>query len=239
MKNLRRSGPFAERPYFEAAEIEEICREALSSVGLYPAEPRAIRIDRFIEKRFAVDPVYEELPKGVLGYTEFGPNGVQRVVISRALDDEGSQTAERRIRTTLAHEGGHGLLHAHLFALGARGASLFGEGMDPRRPKIMCREEGPAEPGRAVSRSKSYDGRWWEYQANQAIGGLLLPRPLVERSVSALTEERGSFGRRTLSASCRAEAVSTLTDVFNVNAAVAKIRLEELYPAAEDAQLTL
>ncbi len=237
MKNLRRFGPFAERPYFEPAEIEEICREALASVSLYPAEPSPVRIDRFIEKRFGIAPVYEELPKGVLGYTEFGPKGVQRIVISRALDDEGSQTAERRIATTLAHEGGHGLLHAHLFALGARGASLFGDEVDSLRPKIMCRQEG--SPQQAPVRGKRYDGRWWEFQANQAIGGLLLPRSLVERSLLSLTEETGSFGRRILQAARRDDAVRVLAEVFNVNPVVAGIRLDELYPTAGAAQLTL
>lgn len=183
MKNLRASaGPFAERPYFEPAEIEEICREALCSVALYPAEPSPVRIDRFVEKRFGVHPIYEDLPSGLLGYTEFGANGIQRIVIGRALDDEGTRTAERRVSTTLAHEGGHGLLHAHLFALGVDVASLFGEGMDVRGSKIMCRSEVlPADGG---SRPRKYDGRWWEFQANQAIGGLLLPGPLVERCLA-------------------------------------------------------
>ncbi len=237
MKNLRRAGPFAERPFFEPAEIEEICREALCSVALYPAEPGPIRIDRFIEKRFGVPPAYDELPKGVLGYTEFGRNGVQRVVVSRALDDEGSQTAERRIATTLAHEGGHGLLHAHLFAFGAGGASLFGDEVDSRSPKIMCREE--SAPRQAPARGKSYDGRWWEFQANQAIGGLLLPRSLVERSIESLTEKTGSLGRRMLQALRREKAARILVEIFNVNPMVAKIRLDELYPASESAQLTL
>lgn len=238
MKTYRASaGPFTERPYFEPAEIEEICREALASVGLNPAEPSPIRIDRFIEKRFGIHPVYENLPDGLLGYTEFGPNGVQKIVIARVLDEEGNRTAERRISTTLAHEGGHGLLHAHLFALGVDVGSLFGEGMDVRGPKIMCRGEGlPAHGG---SSPRKYDGRWWEFQANRAIGGLLLPRSLVELCLASLVEEKGSFKRRVLDASRREEAVRVLTDVFDVNPAVAKIRLDEVYPTADGAQLTL
>src|SRR5574341_1484540 len=238
MKNLRASGgPFVERPYFEPAEIEEICREALCSVDLYPVEPSPVRIDRFVEKRFGVHPVYEDLPKGLLGYTEFGTNGVQRIVIARTLDEEGNRTAERRISATLAHEGGHGLLHAHLFALGVDAGSPFGEGMDVQGPKIMCR--GEVLPTYGGSRPRSYDGRWWEFQANRTIGGLLLPRPLVERCLAGLVEERGSFGRRFLDAPRREEAARALTDVFDVNPVVAKIRLDEVYPAADGEQLTL
>jgi hypothetical protein len=238
MKNLRASGgPFAERPYFKPAEIEEICREALCAVDLYPTEPSPVRIDRFAEKRFGVHPIYEDLPKNLLGYTEFGANGVQRIVIARALDDEGSRTAERRISTTLAHEGGHGLLHAHLFALGVNASSLFGEGRDVRGPKIMCRDETLTSS--VGSAPNKYDGRWWEFQANQAIGGLLMPRALVERCLAELVEEKGSFGRRLLDASRREEAVRVLADVFDVNPRVAKIRLGEVYPEADGAQLTL
>src|SRR5260221_6461200 len=114
MMNLRRkSGPFQERPYYEPHEIERICEDALHQVDLFPSSPGPIRIDRFIEKRFDVTPVYEDLDKGILGFTEFGPKGVQLVVVARALDEEGTKAAERRLRTTLAHEARHGLLHDH------------------------------------------------------------------------------------------------------------------------------
>src|SRR5215469_3466455 len=121
MKNFRsKSGPFREQPYYALSEIEAICTDELQKLSLLPLEPSPIRIDRFVEKRFQVQPRYENLPRGLLGFTRFGPKGVEEVVVSKALDDEGTQSAERRLRTTLAHESGHGLLHAHLFALGAR-----------------------------------------------------------------------------------------------------------------------
>src|SRR5690348_9329428 len=136
-----RLGPFAQRPYYELPEIERLCGDALKSVGLLPTSPEAIRIERFIEKYFRVSPSYELLPAGVLGFTEFGSNGVKAIVVTTALDSEGSIGAERRIRTTLAHEGGHGLLQGHLFALGERPRGLFEVGHE-HGPKIMCRNEG-------------------------------------------------------------------------------------------------
>ncbi len=35
-------------------------------------------------------------------------------------------------------------------------------------------------------RKKAYDGRWWEWQANRAIGGLLLPKNLVNSALEGM-----------------------------------------------------
>ena len=128
MKHLRsNAGPFAERPYYKDQEIEHICGDALRKVALFPSSPQAIRIDRFIEKYFSVVPAYEDLPEGVLGLTRFGQSGVQEVVVAKSLDEDTGTVAERRVRTTLAHEGGHGLLHTHLFVLATPSRNLFGD----------------------------------------------------------------------------------------------------------------
>ncbi len=132
MKTFRsKTGPFKERPYYTNEDIENICHDELRAVDLYPLSPSPIRIDRFVEKRFVVTVVYEELADGVLGFTKFGPKGVQGIVVARSLDD-GGIPSERRIRTTLAHEAGHGLLHAHLFLSVREEDSLFGDFSDPK-----------------------------------------------------------------------------------------------------------
>jgi hypothetical protein len=137
-----KAGPFAEQPFYEPFEIESICVDELQKLNLYPSDPAPIRIDRFIEKRFGVAPTYEDLPHGLLGFTLFGEKGVEKIVVAKSLDDEGTRPAERRLRTTLAHEAGHGLLHAHLFVLGSRPDSLFGDGLAHDAQKILCREGG-------------------------------------------------------------------------------------------------
>jgi len=234
MKSYRaKSGPFAERPYYTDADIENICTDEMRKLELYPTTPSPVRIDRFIEKRFSVTPEYDELPDGILGLTRFGANGVQGIVIARELDEEGTLTAERRIRTTMAHEAGHGLLHAHLFLTATREKSLFGDFTDPKVPKVLCRDM----PGSAAR--PGYDGRWWEYQANRTIGPLLMPRPLVQLALEPLLERAGSLGGYTLQAPRREEAIRMLATTFQVNPAVARIRLEELYPVADTAQLRL
>ncbi len=106
MKTLRATrGPFAEQPFYEDEEIESICTDELRAVKLLPDRPEAIRIDRFIEKRFKVVPEYRDLGQDILGLTQFNPKGVRAVIVARALEDEGTEVAERRIRSTLAHEG--------------------------------------------------------------------------------------------------------------------------------------
>jgi hypothetical protein len=182
MKTFRdnRGGPFRERPYYELEDIERMCIEELNAQGLLPREPAAIRIDRFIEKRFGVITEYEDLPDGVLGYSRFGSRGLEAVVISRPLAENRSTAAERRVTTTLAHEAGHALLHGHLFALGRPPRALF-EGQ-VTGPKILCRTDSVAG---GTSRPK-YDGQWWEFQANQAIGAFLLPRFLVQKALLSL-----------------------------------------------------
>lgn len=232
MKNFRaKSGPFKERPYYSGQEVERICEDTLRGVDLYPATPQPIRIDRLIEKHFKVTPTYEDLGAGVLGLTRFGPKGVQAVIVARALDAEESVTAERRIRTTLAHEAGHGLLHAHLFALGMEVQPLFGDLSDPSAPKVLCREE--SNPSGKDSRSYS----WWEYQANLAIGAFLLPRSLVEAAIDPLLSESGMLRTKILEPASRDKASKLLAETFNVNPVVVRIRLQEMYP--HDGQLHL
>ena len=237
MKTFRSSGLFAEQPYYTQAEIEQICVDELQKSGLYPSEPAPIRVDRFIEKRFGIRPSYEDLPAGLLGFTRFGDTGVEEIVVSRALDEEGSRAAERRLRSTLAHEGGgHGLLHAHLFALGLDLRPLLADALDSQKPKILCRIGGIA--GIGSSKIKKYDGRWWEFQANQAMGAMLLPRKLVVGALEPILAV-GSLGQRVLQPTQVEEAALLLAEVFDVNPVVARIRIEGLYPETKSGQLTL
>ncbi len=229
-------GPFAEAVYYTPKDVESICADELQNVGLYPTEPGPVRIERFIKKRFNVDPVYDDLPSGVLGYTEFGKSGVLAVYVSRALSEDGRKVSERRLSTTLAHEAGHGLLHAHLFALGVdQVAGLLRDGLDAQKPRILCRD-GEVGESRA---SRRYDGRWWEHQANMTIGALLMPRRLVEVAVGPHLQEEGSFGRKTLPAPRRAQVTRDLAALFEVNPIVAEIRLQQVFPPAGDGQLSL
>ena len=220
-----RSAPSSKQPYFTPSQIDQICCDELRKEGLFPGAPEAIRIDRFIEKRFRVSPQYEDLPAGVLGFTRFGKNGVKAVVISAALDAEGGKVAERRVRTTMAHEAGHGLLHAHLFALDEIPLHLFDKDSHSG-DQILCRDVQGDE-----QKASRYDGRWWEFQANRAMGGLLCPRPLVHEAMRPFLVSAGLLGVEVLDEKRREESVRTLADIFEVNPVVARIRVNELFPA--------
>lgn len=233
MKTFRsKSGPFSERPHFEESEIDRICVDELRKQGLYPSSPEAIRIDRFVEKRFGIVPQYESLPDGVLGFTKFSGKGVEAIVISEALDAEGSRVAERRVRTTLAHEAGHGFLHAYLFALDEKPLHLF-DADSHADHKILCRDVQGEE-----RKNRNYDGRWWEFQANRAMGSLLCPRALVHEALKPFLVPSGSLGAVTLDEPRRELAARALADIFDVNPVVAKIRITEVYPV-ETGQLYL
>ena len=234
MKNYRSNkGPFKERPYFTDEEIETTCIDALRGVDLLPSKPQPIRIDRFIEKHFKITASYQPLEKGVLGLTVFGKAGVKEIVVSSEIDEGGTAASERLVRSTLAHEAGHGLFHTHLFAFDDLSTPLFGDQSDPAQPKVLCRDVGGV--GRAAS-GRKYDGAWWEYQANKAIGALLLPKHLVVALVEEFCVPSGLLGLKEFDSTREREAVRLLMETFDVNAPVAEIRLRQLYPVGEGMQ---
>lgn len=232
---MRVPGGIARRPCYKDDEIERIAETELDRVGLLPSSPQAIRIERFVEKRFNIGGVqYEALPPGVLGYTRFGPNGVESIVVARQLTEEETRVAERRINTTLAHEAGHGLLHAHLFVLDRFSDSLFGDEDDVTSDRILCRDDVDL-----VGRRRTYDGRWWEYQANRMIGALLLPRTLVRVALEPFLVPTGNLGLPMLPSERSRDAVRMLSDIFDVNPVVVEIRVQQLFGSAGSSQLVL
>ena len=235
MKTIRTSaGPFIERPFYKDQEIERICSDALAESGFLPAEPGPVRIDRFIEKRFNVPIIFEVLSAKVLGFTEFGSNGVEAIHVAEPTGER-STAAERRINSTLAHEAGHGLMHAHLFALNLDHGQLFNSDPDVTRTRVLCRDGEHPVP---VAQKRKYDGRWWELQANRAIGAFLLPELLFRRFVDTFAEPAGKLGTRVLPHQRREEVIRAAAETFDVNPAAARVRLDMVFPD-RPGQLTL
>src|SRR6266699_3361856 len=131
------SGPFPFQLYFEdLAEIDEICLEALKTQSLLPSRPAPIRIERFVEKEFKTALRYEDLGPDNLGCTIFNSSGaVEAILVSRSLEEQNTTPARRRVRSTVAHEAGHGLLHGSLFV-----EDNFPNLGDNQR-RILCRSE--------------------------------------------------------------------------------------------------
>lgn len=229
------SSPFGQEIYLKKSEIDAICEDALREAGLLPSSPEPVRIERFVEKHFSCRLVYEEVAEGVLGCTAFKPDGgIALVAVSPALDD-GSDTGRRRSRSTSAHEAGHCLMHPILFMTAGNQEyfDLAATGnVDFKERRILCRSEDFR-----ISKPIGYDGKWWEYQANRAIGGLLLPKKLMIESLKPYLKPAGLLGLEVLPAESRTDAERHIANVFDVNPIVARIRLSETYP--ESSQHTL
>jgi hypothetical protein len=221
-------GPFKEGLFLTDDEIEATCVDELQRQGLMPPSPQAIRIERFIEKRFGFSPSYEDLPSGVVGLTRFGAHGPQEIVVSNELEADQSTPAMRRVRTTFAHEVGHALFHAQLFVLG-QGQQPFGDWSDKAKPMVLCRD----------GERRGYQGEWWELHANKAMASLLMPKRLVQAALATITVPAGSLGARVIPNGQRESAVRMLADIFDVNPVVARYRLDAIIPAVSSSQLSL
>lgn len=230
----RQSGPFEETLYFRPQEIDEMCLEALRVSGFLPSSPEPVNIERFVEKHFQCLIGYEDLPSGVLGYTAFSKTGKVIAVGVSSKIEEGTEISERRIRSTWAHEAGHCLMHAVLFMEMGSQNSLGLTGQQPSniiKDRILCRHEHID-----ASAKKSYNGLWWEWQANRAITAFLLPRHLVRKAIESSLVNASVTNSPKLPAERRRDVELAVAKVFEVNPVVARIRLGEMFPN-NDAQL--
>ncbi len=222
------SGLFKQTMYFTKDDIDQMCLEALKKAALLPDQPSAIRIDRFVEKHFQSQIIYDDMKDGVLGCTAFKPNGaVEAVFVASSLED-GTVAGKRRERSTLAHESGHGLMHSLLFMDDGCRQSLSGfedQNLNIKDRRILCREADFRNTS-----EKKFDGRWWEYQANRAIGGFLLPKRLVVKAIEPFLSVSGGLGIKILTATAFNQAQAEVAKIFDVNPVVAGIRLREMYP---------
>jgi hypothetical protein len=189
---------------------------------------RGVDVEAILERVYKVSPDYVDLPPGVLGRTNFHPDGRLEVQVSRELSDaaEIDPVARRRLRRTLAHECAHIVEHRHLHVPELLMPSLFGEA--PREiPKVLCRQEAvesfknPGAPG--------YDGQWWEYQANRGMASLLLPKYETAEYLRGLLVGKGLTSiERALAAGRTEEVVREVMAAFDVSRQVVVFRLQEL-----------
>jgi hypothetical protein len=212
--------------YFKDHEIESMCVEALKNSRFMPDEPGAVDIESFVEAHFETNLDFgTSIEKGVLGYTLFDKKGKIRLVgVAPELANDTSVIGSRRCRATVAHEAGHCLMHPILFMEDS--TQQLHENLDFQQSRILCRKG---------DFTGKYDGRWWEVQANKAIGEFLLPRHLVKMAVKDFLTPKGTLGLEVLDGDRREEAVQHVADTFDVNLTPARIRLAAMFPdAGED-----
>lgn len=222
-----KSGRFRERLYFDDNEFDQMMNEARAKAGSDVFnEGAGIDVDRVLMKAFGIEADYVDLPVGVLGRTVFDSMGQARVELSRYLDEAASndKLARRRLRTTLAHEVGHVACHPTLFIEDTVTLSLFPEDDTNKGEGILCREVSIGNYN-----EKRYRGEWWEYQANQCMASLLLPRELFNDKVRTAIEsvDVGSFDDAVRSGNGE-KVVTSLANCFDVSQEVVLYRLREL-----------
>ncbi len=182
---IDRRGRMPYRLWYEEAEIEAIMESELRRAGTIRQRGRpATDIDLFVERHLGVVPQYVWLPSGVLGATEFSAEGSVQIQLSSelSLKAERDPGAEHRLRTTLAHEAAHVLLHRALFLKESK--AMFG-GRRTRRE--LCRD--------VRFSARAYTGEWWEWQANRGMAALLLPRPVVQAWLDAWRADHPGRGQ--------------------------------------------
>ena len=223
------TGPFTRRIFYSEQQIERICSSALESVNLLPLKPEPIRIDRFIQLYFNIEEDYEALDPGIMGCAVFTRQGLSKILISRILSEDSTTSGQRRLRSTLAHEAAHGLLHKdlHIEKL-ARDSSMESftelgpEYQSVREDGFQCRAELDLEKN---SSANSFE--WWEYQANLGMASLLLPLSLVLPFAREQLED--TFIRPEEFPGRIKEIENKVSDLFHVRRKMVEIRLRRYW----------
>jgi Zn-dependent peptidase ImmA (M78 family) len=228
--------PWGSQVYFTVDEFETMmdCLRDKSGQDCFQ-EGSGVDVDLVLLKAFEIEPDFVPLPSGILGRTRFWPDGRAVIEVSRDLADaaEGDDIARKRVRTTLAHEGGHVCCHRGLFLRDVATFSLFGHcDTDDSRSTILCREETVV--------NRHYQGEWWEYQANRCMAALLMPKGFLREKVGV---QLSHHSLPTFDEAIKAEKavviIRNLCDVFDVSQQVMLYRLQDLGYVPDELQRRL
>lgn len=231
--------PFSRKVFIPDGRIERICGDALRSANLLPDKPSAIRIDRFIEKYFGIEIEYDDLSarfgEGVMGACRFKRDGsVAQILVEQTLAEEDSKLAEKVVRSTMAHEAGHGLLHGDLFAEKFQAdAEIESSGIVGRQKREGLLPDGFACRGLGGSAQAANRYDWWEVQANRAMAALLLPKSLVSQFLDSIMFPLQSVGGRTIIPDFK-DVRSMVADRFEVSLTMAGFRIEAEYQSRRE-----
>jgi hypothetical protein len=155
------SGRFPRRPHYEPAELDSLCADLLSQLRqARPATREALSTDDLtvlIEQHAADLDLYAELPPELDAVTDFARDARPRVRVAARLSAHARHAY--RLRTTLAHELAHVVLHNFIW--------WFDPGVpfDPAALSPRCalrqragdwnvRATSPARPSRGVGETE-------------------------------------------------------------------------------------
>jgi len=168
----------------------------------------ALDIERFIDEglqkdRVEFDPEAGDLPKGVLGATQFNQDGSRLIKINVDLYRQRKLPAQRgRYRFTCAHESFHALFHSKLFKKDGR---------------LICSSHHIRED---MVESISGHSDFTEWQANRGAAALLMPRAIFEENVKRI--------RSTSTGMILDNLIVGLATRFDVSKQSVQIRLQTL-----------
>ncbi|MBV9322477.1 MAG: ImmA/IrrE family metallo-endopeptidase [Chloroflexi bacterium] len=195
------TGRFPRRPHYETDELESVCADLrLELHQVRSTREAAITTDDLsvlVEHHAADLDLYAELAPEFDGVTDFARDARPRIRIAARLASQARFA--HRLRTTLAHELAHVVLHNFIWWFDP------GVAFDPHALSPRC-----------ALRTRSVD--WMEWQANYCAGALLVPASQLE-SVAEPVWERSSRGRA---------LIRSVQARFEVSAQVATIRLRQL-----------
>ena len=214
------SSPWGVRVWYDDAEFDLMMDELRTRARLSKFEPgRGIDVEQILLDVYNVSPDFGETDERTLGRSTFHTDGRLEVSVSRTLSDaaESDHVARRRLRSTLAHECAHIVLHQHLHVAPATGY-LFEPPVSA--PKVLCRSA-------TIDRLQGVD--WWEFQANRGMACLLLPKALLTASVREAIKALGATDVRELLRAGQSELlVRQLMNEFDVGMEMTIYRLQDL-----------
>lgn len=232
------TGPFRKWPFFQSDEIEQMAADDLRAHRLFPDRPREVDVDSLVQKLFGFTPTYLDPGDRILGCIRFGAKKPEVIIIAEELAEIGSETTEHRRRSTLAHEIGHGRLHAGPFTelvQAKRGGSAteYVRSPDSCRPAIACRAADIREHELAGAPGLSGLSTWErmaEWQANRYMAAVLAPARLVRLAVGEQLGVTEIHAPIALDETQRTQLAPQLSRLFNVSRQLAVFRLAELFP---------
>ena len=213
------TGRFAERPYYDATELDQDCEYLIASF-LNRRRGRTLplhtdELTLLIEQEgSSLDSCVDLSTYGpdVEGMTVFRPGQNPEVSISERLS---APHRENRLRSTLAHEYGHVRYHGPLWE-SKYASRLFDTGTAER---VICKRDtilGPDGPD------------WMEWQAGYVSGAILMPAGAVRRLVADICGPRGWHSAVSLTSPHAAVIITAVATAFLASEEAARVRLVKL-----------
>ena len=234
MKNrinkAKETGPFLRQEFIPEKRIQRFAVEELTRYSLLPGSPGPVAIEKFCDRKWGFPEDYQALDADVMGRASFTYKGFDRIEINAALVEDSTPTGVRRVRSTLAHEIGHAVLHEGLFVekllFDRNQGLLFGDLERSDRSAIVCRNTDIYTPAKS---------KWWEIQANKFMAALLLPKPLF---LQVAETKLANYDEATALPRNRVEryygTINEVADVFNVSRTMATIAVDEYLAKGRD-----